>query len=504
MGIPGLFRHIIKRYNNSIINDIRNDKNRYLYFDYNGLIHNCKSQVSSINSDNKLNDHENNQDFIENQIIEKCIKYTENIIKYINPTLSFISIDGVPPLAKSIQQRKRRYKSAKENSNIDYNFDSNCISPGTNFMKKLNKSLEKMIKRWTKKNKKIILSSSDQPGEGEQKIFEQIKKSKDIDANHIIYGLDADLIMLSLICPNNLYLLREVKDFEKIFKYTNNIKTLFNYLDINILKENIINHISKIYKFDIKNIDNFFDDFVFIGFFLGNDFLPHFKCLDIYINGIDTLINYYMDLHKKKKYIVNKKSSINMDNFLLFLQKLSKDENNLVKKNSKYYENKNLDQNIYRNIENWRKNYYNYHYNTNCINYINKISKNYLNMLKWNFDYYFNSSPSCWHSYYKYDAAISIYHLYSYMKNTNIDLNNIKFEKNKSLTTDQLLMIILPPKSINLIKKKYHNFMTDMNSPLFYLFPIDFKYHTIDKLFEWMHEPILPCINLDDILENIY
>ena len=60
--------------------------------------------------------------------------------------------------------------------------------------------------------KNIIISASDEPGEGEHKIFEYIRTHQDEhkNSNTIIYGLDADLIMLTLnhlrICKKFIFI----------------------------------------------------------------------------------------------------------------------------------------------------------------------------------------------------------------------------------------------------------------------------------------------------------
>ena len=81
------------------------------------------------------------------------------------------------------------------------------------------------------------------------KIFKYIQDSnlsnKDfLHKNNVIYGLDADLIMLSLLRNNNICLLREPVHL----KLKNDKK--FIYLSINELKINLKNKINKIFSDD--------------------------------------------------------------------------------------------------------------------------------------------------------------------------------------------------------------------------------------------------------------
>ena len=245
-------------------------------------------------------------------MINETILNIKKIIDIVNPTFVYIAIDGVAPFSKMNQQRQRRYKSVLQKKidkdiekkvSSEFNikiedrvdWDPNAISPGTHFMKNLSTQINYSIKNNHFGEKDIIFSDSEEPGEGEHKILQYIKHNKNMD-NTIIYGLDADLIMLSLSSGlENIYLLRESVEFGKV------IQDKYLYLDIDhlkygltlTLKEKIL-QFDNCYMFDNKNLDNLIDDYIFVCYFLGNDFLPHIPGLDLKNNGHDILLDIYV------------------------------------------------------------------------------------------------------------------------------------------------------------------------------------------------------------------
>jgi 5'-3' exonuclease len=146
----------------------------------------------------------------------------------LKPTNSvFIAFDGVAPVAKLEQQRSRRFKSLYQNSisksilksTTPDPWNTTAITPGTLFMKTLDERVKNAFNNPSVYNlASIMFSGSDQYGEGEHKIFKHIreKPTQHANKNTVIYGLDADLIMLSinhLPIASNIYLFRETPHF---------------------------------------------------------------------------------------------------------------------------------------------------------------------------------------------------------------------------------------------------------------------------------------------------
>jgi hypothetical protein len=161
---------------------------------------------------------------IERYIIDEVIVNIKKYIHFINPSTNiYIAFDGVAPFAKMEQQRTRRYKS-QYLATLPFitktsRWNTASITPGTNFMNTLSSriSCEFESKADQYGVKQIIVSGSTIPGEGEHKMYEHLRETAITEDNVAIYGLDSDLIMLSIfhsIYCNNIYIFREAIELD--------------------------------------------------------------------------------------------------------------------------------------------------------------------------------------------------------------------------------------------------------------------------------------------------
>jgi len=460
MGIPVYFKTLIQDYNDLCLPDTKKLNIDNLYFDLNCLIHPCCRNLTD-----------------ETEMYQNIVDNIHKIVNIVKPkNLVYIAIDGPCPKPKMIQQRLRRFKSAKEKKI----WDTNKITPGTEFME----NLENYLLQTIKIGQKLIFSSSNDPGEGEHKIYDYIRKHK--PDNNCVYGLDADLIMLSLISNSKIYLLRETTEYR-----IEELDSEFVYLDISKLKRCIISNIKpKTYNLDDCTLLN---DYIFICFFLGNDFIQHTPSINLRYDGLNTLMDVYKRLCDKyfgNFYLtdLNDEDILNIPALKEFIKELSLEEEGRMKnilhirdKQERKYKNifkntnnikkleelnnhkpileRTKEKQIFNNMKYWKTNYYMemiYHkcysppYEDVLKEKIDDMCNNHLQSLYWCIHYYLRGCIS-WRFSYNYNTAPCFQDLYEHIKNKD----KISIDRDqKPYTPLEQLKMVLPVESHNLIMGK--------------------------------------------------
>ena len=287
-------------------------------------------------------------DLQENEIYDillaKTVEKIEKYIGQIRPLETvFIAFDGVAPFAKMEQQRNRRYKGRillsasllpSEKEKEKEKVTTSIFTPGTKFMNRLSEHMEKTFLYQENKYhlKEILLATPREAGEGEHKLYVHLRENPAIGQNIAIYGLDADLIMLSifhLTYAENLFVFREAPEFMKSSlqidpKIKPNEKELW-CLDIAKLGRSIANEMACAFPDNHRMYD-----YVFLCFFLGNDFLPHFPALNIRTQGITRLLDTYRATigSKQNTFLISKTTPHSMEwhNLSKFIFSLAKNE----------------------------------------------------------------------------------------------------------------------------------------------------------------------------------
>jgi len=301
MGIPSYFVHLVRKYRDvlkpvtALPGGIDN-----LYMDCNSLIYDALRHLE------KNGQVQASYEPIISAIVAKLVYH----LKELKPKQrAFLAFDGVAPLAKLDQQRKRRFLSwFEEEKTAELTgqqtkvnpWPTAMITPGTRFMQELAIALKARFNNAQEFGlTQLRVSPADEPGEGEAKLFEAMRDDPSYHASTttVVYGLDADLIMLTLNhlrFSNQLYLYRETPEFIKHIDRTLDPSILY-YLDIPklgyVIRGEMTGPGGRIHGHLIQ-------DYVLLCFFLGNDFLPHFPALNIRKHGIQHLLQAYRYLHK--------------------------------------------------------------------------------------------------------------------------------------------------------------------------------------------------------------
>lgn len=444
----------------------------------------------------------------------------EKILNIVNPKKRLVlCVDGPAPLAKQSQQRQRRFKSAKEKNEDEFKeFDSNCITPGTKFMDYLSKYIDWYIRNkisesstWQKID--VIFSSEKSPGEGEHKIINFIRHYGGEDDSYCIYGLDADLIMLSLATHvPKFWILRE-----DLYNYDND----YYVIDIGSMRVNL----SKLMCWEEKKEENeetifhplhrfnsrwSINDFIFLCFMIGNDFLPHIPTLEILEGGIDIMIDVYKKVCRYNGHITEEKndkvvfckqsmeifmSTICLEEKRLFEDKLMSKKyfpDEILNNHSKWVDTKYI-----VNMDNYKTEYYQEHFNFTIS--IEQICHEYLEGMQWVLSYYTRGVPN-WKWCFKHHYAPFALDIGKYTKSFKLP---VQIKTNPS-TPYQQLLCVLPPKSANLIPFPLNKLLTDAESPLKKYCPDNFKIDLSGKRKEWQGVVLLPMVDFDLVRKEYF
>jgi len=393
MGIPFYFVSLIKKHK-GIVSKVRVKlEPDILAIDFNCLIHNYidnKNPVQSVVF-----------------ALEKILAETCSPRKFL-----YIAMDGIAPYAKIVQQRYRRFKKNTEVCE----FDRNQISPGTPYMKELTEIIRTMFPH------AIVSSTTDQPGEGEHKIFQWLRTLKKEERRSIcIYGLDADLILLSmahqgLALPRSFWLLRENQSFG------NSETSGFSILNIGGLE-----------------LELPIDQYIMLSVMcFGNDFVPAIGFFSLREGGYDRALHIYKQAGKPDLLTENGRR--------LFFNTAVTQELNFYRERVIERGNQSFERAVVVPDGSHFEKRYNLHVQDGVQN-TSKVVESYWRIVHWTYTYFTENNAPDWEIYYSYPEAPLISQIVQYTEPV-ISWNN------KSLyTITKHLQFILPKTSLHAAKK---------------------------------------------------
>lgn len=454
--------------------------------------------------------------FKNQQVFKEVCKTIDTLVSQVNPQKRLLlCVDGVAGLAKMCQQRQRRFRSSKELSDLNCEFDSCSITPGTRFMNDMTQYIRTYIN--TKREKdtywkslEVVFSDEQVPGEGEHTIVTYIRQNCDPSESVCINGMDADLIMLGIILNRkSMYILRD-DPFRKDIKYVIHLSNVASVLETP----------------KYMNQRDCVLDFVFLCYMAGNDFLPQLPSIEIMNNGIDILLEVYRTICTPSRYLVDLETCVmNIDTVLEYFKMLSKHEIPALcskyKKRRMYFPDPLLETHfrisqeherlsrasrdttvVECNFDAYRHDYYQKHFDSNLevgnteSDIVSTVCNEYLKGLQWVIQYYKLGIPTwTWCYPYHYGPLIT-------------DLCDSKYQHEPFIPSDPYppllqLLCVLPPQSGHLIPYPLNQILVHPNSPMKEYYPSDFEVDKDGKRYEWEAIVLLPMMNVE-LLEKYY
>lgn len=524
MGVPSYFAYLVKNHPDLLLKWTASlMKIDHLYLDCNSLIYDAVYAMEPSIPHDQREDH----------ILRSVVHSIQRLVQLLQPKRRlFIAFDGVAPVAKLEQQRNRRFKSMYQTSlekalghtSSTDPWNTTAITPGTLFMKRLDQTVSEAFQLPHLYGvDEILFSGTGDCGEGEHKLFQHIRNHPD-DCTTVIYGLDADLIMLSIhhlpVCPH-IYLFRETPHFiqsihaelEPHAHYMLDIPALATRIamEMNLGEEQ--DHQLRIY------------DYIFLCFFLGNDFMPHFPAINIRTGGIDKLMLAYKATLRTGEYLTNGRT-IYWNHLRRLVQKLAEQEETFLKQEHKLrdrqerrvlpettpkekLERMNVLPTLERGVEkfinpfrtHWQNRYYEalFHLEINTARK-RQICMNYLEGLEWTLKYYTTGCPD-WKWSYRYAYPPLLSDLLHYIPFFETEL--VPQQPSSPVHPLVQLAYVLPKQSLYLLPYPLYELLL-REKTAWYPSSIAHNNHfqwAYCKYF-WESHPNLPPINLLD-LEDI-
>ena len=523
MGVPRLFKYICEMCPKAVKNpdfivnvngkDVVNkiDTVDNLFIDTNAIIHEMTQKVFNYGQYKRLLYSYSKLTFEEkqNKVYEMTFNKIAQLAEFVVPTkILYIAIDGVAPLGKMAQQRQRRFMAVRstlptevcartDEVPIEVKFNPNCITPGTSFMNGLRLYFQYRIVKYldslhqNANSLKVVYSSADVPGEGEHKILEYLREHPEtIKQKNAIFGPDGDLIMLTLGSKVDFLLIRD--DQTKINK--------MHIVDMSHVKKIILDKMGTSPKERTESTSTAINDFILMGFFVGNDFLSKLQMFYLLEDGMDLMF----ELYSKLKKPLTSGNNIIFENFLE-LCKLAKqyektflsEQIQLAQKADEKFRNNTLLKCVVEDVNNVFFNYTKYRelYNTK-IKDVKKMSHDYILGLDWVFKYYIKGCPNFGWCYEHHYAPLLI----DLVENFDCSLK-ISEDINTPHTQFQQLLAILPSVSKNLLPKELHCFYD--NPALKEYYPNTFEIDYEGKYQDYQGIALLPFIDFPK-LKKIY
>jgi hypothetical protein len=308
---------------------------------------------------NKFISYLNNKKFNDNTILDNIVamkifdKIQNNIINLHNIELiKFINIifDGIPSYSKILEQRRRRIKNYIESNYKKQQYD-NYFKNLDNIYEQYNNLTFDYIK-WLKNrftidksfgptspiifflenfiyknlmlkfpNIKIIINQGKHNGEADYKIFKSIY-NKEYTGDICIHTIDSDLVHQVIVQQNYFNIFKNDINLSIVrYNYKNNN---IQYIDANIIINNIQQCYNSIASIGITFNKNIIFDVCLLFLFFGNDHLPSSYEIGPELN-LNYLLKIHYDIFNNNKSIIdieNNKIIFSFENFKLYLKKI--------------------------------------------------------------------------------------------------------------------------------------------------------------------------------------